>query len=614
MTALFPPALISEELPTDYFVRPLLCKDAELSPDAEKIAYLCNFKNVQDGMWGVFSQSLVDKDAKSGWRVGEYEDVDTFSWVNNDYVGFNFWSNALGGQALSIGLFGNKYATAKGVYDKPVSLLKTAQNQPYFYGISEYTEEDGTKKKGIVKFLETDFQEAIYGVAEPDNVLNGIGDLAGVIRLVQVTESGQTKWIYRTNEQAEWETLAINGFAKILGFSGDTNQILVVDGHNKPTQGVYLFDPEEDEFVGDVYWNKSFDLNDCSLITDGPTGMVLGLNYDGYFPKTQWFNADMVEVQKVLNQNIPGNINRVIGVNLEKKVYFVESLSDKHPTNYYALDLANGKLEQVLVCSPWLDASKMASSNVVQYKNREGTKLFGYFTKTTKETKGKAPTIVICHGENWSRIKWGWDSLVQFLAYHGYNVLKLNTRGCAGMGWQISGDNQNFLNIAEDMEDAVAYLASKGIIDGSQVGIMGNNQAAIVAAYEAYKNPDMFKCAIAANGIYDLEKFIDSDRNGSESMKNILIQLKGAKYKTYAKTLSPVNNEIKIPMHISYGCHQCAGNDEDASSLIRRAKKSDVEVDVFEKGSWRGKLWDGEFGEEYYDSLLEFLEDVMPAD
>jgi len=615
MTALFSSTLISEELPTDYFVRPLSYKEAQLSPDANKIAYLCNFKSVQDGMWGVFSQSLTDKDVKTGWKVGDYEDVDSFSWVNNNYVGFNFWSGKIHGQALSLGEFGNQSAAARGVYDKSITLLKTAQNKPYFYGITKFKGEDGVEKQGIAKFSEKEFLEPVYGVVAPDNVQNGISDFSGVIRLIQVSESGQTKWIYRSNKDSEWQSLSLNGYATVLGFNGNSDEFLVVDSRDKATQGIYLYDPEKDDFVAEIFWNKTFDLTTSSLIVDNASGAVLGVNYDDYFPKTQWFNKEMAQVQQVLNKNIPGNINRVIGVDLDKQVYFVESLSDKHPTNYFVLDLSVGKLEQVLSCAPWLDASKMAASNVVQYKNKKGTKLFGYFTKTTKKTKEAAPTIVICNGAGWStRMTWGWDSLVQFLANKGYNVLKLNTRGCSGMGWHVPSNNMNFLNIAEDLEDAVSFFDSKGLIDPSNVGVMGNNNAALVAAYEAYKNPGMFKCAIAANGIYDLEKFIDSDRNGSVSIKKLLTELKGAKYKTYAKSLSPVNNEIKIPMHISYGCHQCIGDEKDAASLIRRAKKSGVDVEVFEKGNWRGKLWDGEFGEEYYDSLLGFLEDVMPSE
>ncbi|MBN2068915.1 MAG: prolyl oligopeptidase family serine peptidase [Opitutales bacterium] len=603
--------LLAEEHSADYFIQPLQCKQVTFSPDSSKIAYLRPFSNEAEGYWGVFSEEL-DGEGKSGWLpAGKGDDVDTYSWIDGEHIVFQNWSSSHGTQQASVGTFGKTNTPAKEIHVGSFTIFNGAQNQPYFYARSDDAE--GTS---IVQYSPTEEIAKVYTVAKPGSVDNIICDNTGTVRLVNgKNTSEQQVWLYRASPNAAWEQLPLQGYTGILGFTADNQKLIVATAMNTETQGLYLYDPSSKSFETPLLTDKVADLNTAQLICDKSTGDVLGVNYQSLFPKTQWFVQDMADVQKVIDQNIPQSINRVIEADLSKQRFLIESISDHRPASYFILDLTQGKLEERLNAAPWVNPDEMASMSVVQFANRDGMKLFGYFTKATKKASdGPNPTILYVKDQLWQRSYfWGWDPMVQYLANHGYNVFMVCHRSTPGMGWRISGGQGDMEMVAVDLEDATRWAIEKGLAAEGQIGIMGESLNAFAAAYNAAKHPELYSCAIVSNGVYDLAKYADAGKGFSGNVTNAYRQKKGASFKAYLESISPVNLELSVPFHVSHGCKQAQGDEFQAADLIRRVKKSKSPVQTYESVYWKMGSWSGEQGIEYYDSIMKFLDSYLPV-
>ena len=61
------------------------------------------------------------------------------------------------------------------------------------------------------------------------------------------------------------------------------------------------------------------------------------------------------------------------------------------------------------------------------------------------------------------------------------------------------------------MQDAIAdaanYLVKKGLVDRERIGIWGGSYGGYAAAMSLLRFPEIFKCAFAINGVYDLRLF-----------------------------------------------------------------------------------------------------------
>ena len=64
----------------------------------------------------------------------------------------------------------------------------------------------------------------------------------------------------------------------------------------------------------------------------------------------------------------------------------------------------------------------------------------------------------------------------------------------------------------DDLNDAVAALAQQGIVDPKRACIMGWSYGGYAAARGAQRDPDLWRCAIAGAGIYDVPMMTSWDK------------------------------------------------------------------------------------------------------
>ena len=98
------------------------------------------------------------------------------------------------------------------------------------------------------------------------------------------------------------------------------------------------------------------------------------------------------------------------------------------------------------------------------------------------------------------------------LASRGYAVLQVNYRGSGGYGdaFERAGYREWGGKMQDDVTDATHWAIEQGIADKNRVCIFGASYGGYAAMEGVTKEPDLYKCAIAYAGVYDLRLMLSS--------------------------------------------------------------------------------------------------------
>jgi len=85
-------------------------------------------------------------------------------------------------------------------------------------------------------------------------------------------------------------------------------------------------------------------------------------------------------------------------------------------------------------------------------------------------------------------------------------VLQINYRGSGGRGreFEAAGYGKWGREMQDDITDGVRWAIADGAIDPNRICIFGSSYGAYAALTGAYREPDLFRCAIGMSGVYDL--------------------------------------------------------------------------------------------------------------
>jgi dipeptidyl aminopeptidase/acylaminoacyl peptidase len=96
----------------------------------------------------------------------------------------------------------------------------------------------------------------------------------------------------------------------------------------------------------------------------------------------------------------------------------------------------------------------------------------------------------------------------QPLAEQGYVVIQPNYRGSGGYGKEfveVGREPGGYgKRMQDDLNDALTYFGAKGTIDPDRACIMGWSYGGYAAARGAQRDPEIWDCAIAGAGVYDM--------------------------------------------------------------------------------------------------------------
>jgi len=137
------------------------------------------------------------------------------------------------------------------------------------------------------------------------------------------------------------------------------------------------------------------------------------------------------------------------------------------PSEALVIDLASGRAKVVAALNPQIAGWSAAPTELVRWKNREGTELEGLLTRTSNGGGAAPPLLVIPHGGPDGVSSNAWSAWSQYFAARGYSVFRPNYRGGIGYGRAFYEANRGRLGDIEfmDIESGVDHLIASGAAD-----------------------------------------------------------------------------------------------------------------------------------------------------
>jgi dipeptidyl aminopeptidase/acylaminoacyl peptidase len=374
----------------------------------------------------------------------------------------------------------------------------------------------------------------------------------------------------RTGNSNEWTTISQSdqfdsSAASFEPFAFDYDDQLWVKARlNNPekTTALFRYDTKTNAIESKPLFSlKGFDF-EGSLIFDGKSRKVLGINYTSDAPGTVWFDESLKRIQEEIDKQLPNTINEISCKRCASAQHFVVRVSsDRQSPMFFLADRSTLKLQLIGAERPWLDSALTAEVDFVRIPSRDGMEIPTYITKP--KGKGPFPTVVLIHGGPHVRGSvWGFNAETQFLASRGYLVVEPEFRGSLGYGetWFRAGWRQWGLKMQDDMTDAAKWAVSKGLADANRVAIAGGSYGGYAAMMGLIKEPSLFKAGLNFVGVTDIELLYTigwSDTAGSTWERFGMPKLIGDRDKDieqFRKT-SPLllAHQIKQPVFMAYG-------------------------------------------------------------
>lgn len=262
-------------------------------------------------------------------------------------------------------------------------------------------------------------------------------------------------------------------------------------------------------------------------------------------------------------------------------LHVIATFSDTSPMEYFLYDLDKHKLSSLGKEYPRLDSAELRSMQEVNFAARDGTDIPAFLT-LPKDGDGPWPLVVYPHGGPWAHDIWGFDNYVQFIASRGYAVFQPQFRGSTGYGQEhLSAGYGEWGNlIQDDITDGVNWLIEQKKVDPNKVCIMGSSFGGYAAAMGAVKTPNLYRCVISINGVYDLPKHL---RDLNKLLFSDINKMINNQYGD-AKNFSPYHlaEQVIAPMLIIGGEKDTVVPIEQSRKMLKRLKKYKKQVEYVE--------------------------------
>ncbi len=261
---------------------------------------------------------------------------------------------------------------------------------------------------------------------------------------------------------------------------------------------------------------REFD-EDCSLVDWKPNGVFFAASWrtgaylyqahpDGTDLRSVAGSADLAASAFSLSRD-------------GERVAFIGSGAASYPEIYVA-PVAGGKPRPLTQLGDQLHGWALGSSEVIQWKSRDGTAIEGVLIKPPGFKPGKRrPLIVVIHGgpTGVSRPTLFASTYVYpiepWLA-RGALVLEPNYRGSAGYGAAFRALNVRNLGVGDawDVVSGVDALVARGLVDSTHVGVCGWSQGGYISAFLATHESRRFRAISVGAGISDwMTYYVNTD-------------------------------------------------------------------------------------------------------
>ena len=347
---------------------------------------------------------------------------------------------------------------------------------------------------------------------------NLLADHNGVVRFAYGRDNDQTiKVWYRDASGGDWQLLHDSAkdkekFVPLMFDRSNASAYVICAGDNK-VGGVCRWNSATRK--SEILWSAK-DSSSIGLMQTSDGMDAFAIRSTPARPAITLLDKTAPEVGVLVNvmKQFPGEDVTITSASRDGKrmVFFVHA--DTDPGIYFLWDADKQKLSALFQRRAWIKPAAMAAMEPIALKARDGMALNGYLTRPLgKETAKQLPTVVLVHGGPYGiRDAWGYDPEVQMLASRGYAVLQINYRGSGGYGdaFERAGYHEWGGKMQDDVTDATRWAIDQGVADKNRICIFGTSYGGYAAIEGVTKEPDLYKCAIANAGVYDLRLMLTS--------------------------------------------------------------------------------------------------------
>jgi dipeptidyl aminopeptidase/acylaminoacyl peptidase len=294
-----------------------------------------------------------------------------------------------------------------------------------------------------------------------------------------------------------------------------------------------------------------------SVMRGGFQGPPVVVRYDAGKPKVDYLDptSEWAKLHAGLMKAFPGQLVQFLDITRDSNKVLFYVFSDRHPGAYYLFDRSTGKPQMLFETMEWIDPAKMSPMMPIEFKNRQGETLFGFYT-APQGKPGPHPMVVIPHGGPFGPYdSWGFDADTQYLASLGYAVLQVNFRGSGGRGegFMTSTYRQWGTGIQDDIADGVKFAIQQNLAKPDKVCIYGISFGGYSAMMNPILNPGMYKCSIGYAGVYDLGAMIKADDGSKQSRANLAREVGTDPALIAAQSPARRAKEMPVPMLLIHG-------------------------------------------------------------
>ncbi len=371
---------------------------------------------------------------------------------------------------------------------------------------------------------------------------------------------GNNLVFYRPAGSEEWKQLissaADGGMLWPVAASAQQGQFFVLEDRDAPTRGVHAWTPETG--AQELLFRHA-DV-DVGLEGVDPSGQPWGFWYVDHFPE-YWYpepEHPLARLHQWLRSTFGGHQVDITSQTDDMSLAVARVSSPNTPPTFFVVDVKLHKLLVQLASRPDLKPEDLAKVEPIEFKARDGMKIRGYLTMPNGPSAKQLPMIVVVHGgPHGVYDTYGFDYETQLLASRGYVVLQVNYRGSGGRGriFEAAGHGRWGREMQDDVTDGVRWAIGDGVADPKRICIYGASYGAYAALTGAFREPDLFRCAVGMAGVYDLPlMFEKGDIQTIERGKNYLKMAIGTDMEEL-KRRSPVYNaeKIRIPVLLLHG-------------------------------------------------------------
>ena len=303
-----------------------------------------------------------------------------------------------------------------------------------------------------------------------------------------------TRWCieWRASPAAPWQEVRGSDIEALPFFplhdGPDERHALVVALDRGDTRTPMLLDFTTGERT--ELWRRAD--RDLANVIPGPDDVgCIGVEFFHYGDEDHEFFAESDRrLYASLDRSMPGMRHRVVSRTDDGQSLVIEAWAPRCPSQFFILDRSKGTLGTLGSALPDLKQGRLGKVSFFDYKTRDGVLEHGFVLLPPHADGHPVPLIVtpLAAVGVWADDGARYYSDEQYLAARGYAVAHFGVRGMRGFGRAFlkAGDFQLGQRPIEDLEDGIAALAQRRLIDPQRVAIYGDgSNEGLMALYTA---------------------------------------------------------------------------------------------------------------------------------